>query len=72
MRSRFSNRNAAALGPAASACPIRYGSKRICAEGDEHVEIGEEICRLSAQGHLMPAKKGQKPPDFRHLKDAKK
>jgi len=44
----------------------------ICAEGNEHVRIGTEIYMISADGHLMPAKKGQAPPDLRYFNQAKK
>src|SRR5262249_26460445 len=35
----------------------------ICAEGNQHVKIGSETYMLSADGRLMPTKKGQAPPD---------
>ena len=44
----------------------------ICAEGNEHVRIGTETYMISADGHLMPAKKGQAPPDLRYFNQAKK
>jgi hypothetical protein len=37
----------------------------ICAEGNQHVRIGTESYMLSADGDLMPAKKGQAPPDLK-------
>jgi hypothetical protein len=40
----------------------------ICAEGNQHVRIGNEAYMLSAEGYLMPAKKGQAPPDLRYFK----
>jgi hypothetical protein len=39
----------------------------ICAEGNGHVEIGGQPYFLSADGLLMPTKKGQKPPDLRYF-----
>jgi hypothetical protein len=39
-----------------------------CAEGNPHVRIGKENYMMSADGFLMPAKKGQKPPDLRYFK----
>jgi len=39
----------------------------ICAEGNQHVRIGKENYMLSADGYLMPAKKGQAPPDLRYF-----
>jgi hypothetical protein len=40
----------------------------ICAEGNEHVRIGKQNYMMSADGYLMPAKKGQSPPDLRYFK----
>jgi hypothetical protein len=40
----------------------------ICAEDNPHIRIGDDVYMLSAQGYLMPAKKGQKPPDLRYFK----
>ena len=39
----------------------------ICAEGNPHVHIEGENYMIGADGKLMPAKKGQKPPDLRHF-----
>jgi hypothetical protein len=44
----------------------------ICAEGNQHVRIGNESYMISADGHLMPAKKGQAPPDLRYFDQARK
>ena len=33
-----------------------------------HVKIGGQNYMLSSEGLLMPAKKGQKPPDLRYFK----
>ena len=44
----------------------------ICAEGNEHLRIGKENYMLSADGYLMPAKKGQAPPDLRYFKQSQK
>jgi hypothetical protein len=44
----------------------------VCAEGNQHVRIGTETYMISADGHLMPAKKGQAPPDLRYFNQAKK
>ena len=38
-----------------------------CAENNEHVFIGKENYLRSADGHLMPARKGQAPPDLRYF-----
>jgi hypothetical protein len=32
-----------------------------------HVQIGNEAYFLSADGHLMPTKKNQAPPDLRYF-----
>jgi hypothetical protein len=39
-----------------------------CTLGNAHVQIGREAYFLSADGYLMPAKKGQQPPDTRYFK----
>jgi hypothetical protein len=39
-----------------------------CVENNQHVLIGNEHYMLSWDGLLMPAKKGQAPPDLRHFK----
>jgi hypothetical protein len=44
----------------------------ICAEGNQHVRIGAETYMISADGHLMPAKKGQAPPDLRYFNQGSK
>jgi hypothetical protein len=36
----------------------------ICSENNDHIRIGNEVYMRSADGTLMPAKKGQKPPDL--------
>jgi hypothetical protein len=38
-----------------------------CAESNNHVEIGKEGYFLSADGYLMPTRKGQPPPDLRYF-----
>jgi hypothetical protein len=44
----------------------------ICSEGNEHVRIGKQNYMMSADGYLMPAKKGQLPPDLRYFKESPK
>jgi len=44
----------------------------ICAEGNQHVRIGNENYMISADGYLMPAKKGQAPPDLRYFNQPRK
>jgi len=39
-----------------------------CSEGNPHVKIDGQNYMLSSDGHLMPAKKGQQPPDLRYFK----
>ena len=43
-----------------------------CSEYNAQVFIEKENYYLSADGLLMPAKKGQKPPDLRYFEQAKK
>jgi len=38
-----------------------------CVEENQHVRIGEESYMLSADGKLMPVKKGQPPPDLSYF-----
>jgi hypothetical protein len=38
-----------------------------CTEDNHHVGIGKEHYFISADGYLMPAKKGQAPPDLRYF-----
>ena len=46
--------------------------ERYCTEGNAQVVIGTENYFLSADGFLMPAKKGQAPPDSRYFKQTRK
>jgi len=39
----------------------------VCAAGNEHIVIGHDDYLLSADGLLMPVKKGQQPPDLRYF-----
>lgn len=39
-----------------------------CVEGNNHIPIGKESYFLSGDGHLMPSKKNQAPPDLRYFK----
>jgi hypothetical protein len=43
-----------------------------CSENNQHVIIGKEGYYMSADGYLMPVKKGQKPPDLRYFKETQK
>ena len=52
--------------------PQPYWHEEVCAEANPHLRIGAEIYMLSADGYLMPQKKGQKPPDLRYFEQVKK
>jgi hypothetical protein len=41
-----------------------------CAENNPHVLVGSEYYMISADGYLMPTKRGQQPPDLRYFKDS--
>jgi hypothetical protein len=43
-----------------------------CVEENQHVRIGKDSYMLSADGLLMPAKKGQAPPDLRYFVQPRK
>ena len=43
-----------------------------CNENNNHVRIGTENYFLSADGYLMPGRKGQRPPDLRYFDQARK
>jgi hypothetical protein len=43
-----------------------------CNENNNHVAIGKENYFLSADGYLMPGRKGQQPPDLRYFSQARK
>jgi hypothetical protein len=43
-----------------------------CTEGNTHVAVGNENYMVSADGYLMPVRKGQEPPDLRYFNPAKK
>lgn len=47
--------------------PQPYWREDVCAEGNDHVFIAGENYMRSADGHLMPTKKGQRPPDLRYF-----
>ena len=44
----------------------------ICAEDNALVVIGKENYYLSADGYLMPAKKGQAPPDLKYFEQPRR
>ena len=43
-----------------------------CNENNHHVAIGKENYFLSADGYLMPGRKGQQPPDTRYFDQARR
>jgi hypothetical protein len=47
-----------------NANPKPYWREYVCAEQNAHVRIGDNAYFMSADGYLMPSKKGQKPPDL--------
>jgi hypothetical protein len=47
--------------------PYPIWREYLCSEDNGHIAIGKESYFLSADGHLMPSKKGQAPPDLRHF-----
>ena len=46
--------------------------EEVCAENNPHVRIQNDNYFISADGLLMPAKQGQKPPDLKYFERAKK
>jgi len=40
-----------------------------CTENNRHVQIGKDNYYVSADGFLMPVRKGQAPPDLKYFKD---
>ena len=52
--------------------PRRDWPESICPEYNAQVFVGKENYYLSADGYLMPAKKGQAPPDLRYFNQSRK
>jgi hypothetical protein len=48
--------------------PTVIWSENNCIEGNNHVVIGDQNYYVSGDGYLMPARKGQQPPDLRYFK----
>ena len=44
----------------------------MCGESNNHVVIGKEHYFRSADGLLMPTKKGQEPPDLKYFNPSRK
>ena len=40
----------------------------VCAADNPHVRVGNEFYMVSADGKLMPTRKGQPPPDLKYFK----
>ena len=43
-----------------------------CSENNNHVKVGRENYMISADGLLMPTKRGQSPPDLRYFNQVRK
>jgi len=43
-----------------------------CNENNHHIVIGKENYYIHSDGHLMPARKDQAPPDLRYFNNPKK
>jgi hypothetical protein len=52
--------------------PTVVWSDNNCSEHNEHVFIGPQDYLISADGYLMPVRKGQLPPDLRYFKEVQK
>jgi hypothetical protein len=48
--------------------PLPIWIEYTCAEGQQLVRIGEQNYMLSADGFLMPTRRGQSPPDLRYFR----
>jgi hypothetical protein len=46
--------------------------ENVCGEGNGHVQVGSEGYMISADGYLMPTKKGQQPPGLKYFKETGK
>jgi hypothetical protein len=49
-----------------------YWSEYVCEEGNQQLLLGKENYMISADGFLMPIKKGQLPPDLQYFEQAPK
>jgi len=52
--------------------PTVIWSENNCIEGNNHIVIGDQNYYVSGDGYLMPARKGQQPPDLRYFKAPEK
>jgi hypothetical protein len=55
-----------------NADPLSDWPESICPEYNAQVTVGKEHYYLSAEGHLMPSRKGQPPPDTRYFNQSPK
>ncbi len=55
-----------------NADPLADWPESICPEYNAQVFIGKDNYYLSADGYLMPARKGQKPPDLKYFQQSGK
>ena len=44
--------------------------EEVCSENNPHIRIGHDNYMLSADGYLMPARKGQEPPSLKYFKQS--
>jgi hypothetical protein len=51
--------------------PRRDWREDVCVENNPHVQIGKESYMLSADGYIMPVKKGQQQPDLKYFNAGK-
>lgn len=49
-----------------------HWSEYVCNEGNQQLLLGKENYMVSADGYLMPVKKGQAPPDLKNFKQPSK
>jgi hypothetical protein len=49
-----------------------YWREVVCAETNNHVEIGKQNYMVSPDGHLTPSRKDQPPPDLRYFNRSRK
>src|SRR3954466_4678858 len=51
-----------------NADPLAEWVESVCTEVNSQIFVGKELYYLSADGHLMPTRKGQAPPDSKYFK----
>ena len=52
--------------------PLAEWPEYVCAERNPFVQIGNELYRLGEDGHLMPTRDSQPPPDTRYFNQTRK